>query len=217
MEIEIITRVDASAHYHVADEIFFNDDFIGVLASRCGFGAVPRRRVTEVRLLRRSSMQHPFLGILIGISLVGLPGQILFGDPLGVWWLLATSPLRLVGSFFMVCMGIYLLWCVCFSRKIEWITFVLDTESRAFPLSRPLSPRAFMALRDLYGPRFHADSRRDHPVFDSDVNCLKCQYNLFGTISGCCPECGWRVTPQMQEVIHQTRRYVDDQEPVHPS
>ncbi len=95
--------------------------------------------------------EHPVVGLLVGLAMVGVPAQAAAGDPLGLWWLTLASLLRLVGSFFTACFGLVLLWGVVRRRDEPWMVFVTTTGERAFPLRGDLAPRAASVLQTLCG------------------------------------------------------------------
>lgn len=147
--MDLTSSVDSTAQYHVVWPLFFDDDVIGVLDGKYVQGTVARRSVTAFRLERRTSFKHPIIGLLLGLVLVGIPTQALAGDPLGLWWLTLASPMRLAGSFFMVCFGVFLLGSVMRRRDEPWVVFVTSTGEHGFPLRHNLSSEASEALRSI--------------------------------------------------------------------
>jgi len=154
--LELTLSVDPTARYRVVEPLFFNDDVIGVLDGKYVQGTVGLRSITTYRVERRTSFKHPVVGLLLGLAMVGVPAQAVAGDPLGLWWLTLGRPMRLVGSFFMVCFGLLLLWGVVRRRDEPWVVFVTTTGERAFPLRNELSPRAASVLETLCCGPAHA-------------------------------------------------------------
>jgi hypothetical protein len=60
--------------------------------------------------------------------------------------------MRLGGSFFMFCFGVYLLWGVVRRRDEPWLVITTGAGEHAFPLRDELPDSAAAALRTMIGP-----------------------------------------------------------------
>jgi hypothetical protein len=125
--------------------ICYDDHVVGVVDGKYLAGAVSRTAVTAIRLERRTSFKHPIVGLIVGISAMGISFLALAGDPT-----LAT-PHELVGLLFLFSVGAYLLWGVLRRRDEPWLVFVLGSSERAFPLKDDLSAEASSLLTQLCG------------------------------------------------------------------
>lgn len=152
-------RADPAAPYTVVDQIFYDDRVVGVLEHSYVLGTVHRASITAVRFEGRSTFKHPVIGLVLGLAFAGVPVQSVLGDPLHLWWLTLASPMRVLGSVFMLFVGTYLLWEVIRRRDEPWVVFVLGTTERAFPLARPLSAPALQFLQSFN----NAAAPRDEP------------------------------------------------------
>jgi hypothetical protein len=147
--MEFTGRSDPTAIYTIVRPIFFNDNVIGVLDGRYVQGTIGRRALRAFRVEQRTSFKHPVVGAVLGGVLTVVPLLTLVGDPLGLWWLTLASPLRLVGSFFMLFFGVCLLWGVMRRREQPWLVLTTASGERAFPLNEELPETAVAALRSL--------------------------------------------------------------------
>jgi hypothetical protein len=54
---------------------------------------------------------------------------------------------------------------------------------------------------------------RPKPVRDLSINCGQCGYDLTGNVSGVCPECGWRIPPEIIASIKKARTNIEVKQP----